>query len=589
MKNHPPRATHHTRSRRTWCVPLVFLLTLTALGCRRAPTPSLVPAALPPPPDDLVAVAVIAHPEATFRALRALAGPRGALLPTSLAMWAGSFLQLAPAAIEQLDTDLPIVGALLAAPEARGVLALHVRDGARLLELMTAPGAAYAKGATAADGLVELRQPQAGTSLKLGIVNNYLVAAPDLEAVRSAVPFITRDLAARPAPADDLVITSPRAALTGKVTPALKRWWEAWKRQREDQDTALRRAHGGSAPDFGDPAEALADIDARAGHFWELLADLHEASLRVNLASLADSPNLHLELGARGETAGGAFAQEVSTLAVGDGQELLRLPADVAGALLVYDNRAARDDGAAKRMDAIAKILGGRLESSDRSNIEASLHGWAEGRGDWLSVGVLADNGKRAGVWRGAVANASAMQHAMVSLLRLSTVPAIAAPVATWIGELKVPELSDVMPALGTIQSVRILRRPAKLRRSPREAPVGGAFDVAWSVGANTFAGAVGEDARTALDKLQRAGSGKTLGDLPALRAAITAARGERSLVAFVDLERLGVIRSHPATIVLSYGKPNPTSAAESALALDLPPALLVDYAGEFAAALFQP
>jgi hypothetical protein len=46
--------------------------------------------------------------------------------------------------------------------------------------------------------------------------------------------------------------------------------------------------------------------------------------------------------------------------------------------------------------------------------------------------------------------------------------------------------------------------------------------------------------------------------------------------------------RSHPATVILSYGKPDPTSSDQSALALDLPPALLVDYAKNLAS-LFQP
>jgi hypothetical protein len=305
--------------------------------------------------------------------------------------------------------------------------------------------------------------------------------------------------------------------------------------------------------------------------------------VRVTLGEAGHLPNLRVEVAMRAQSADGPFAHEVAALSGGDGHELLSLPKNLAAALLVYDDRRAREEGASQRLDALSKVLGGRIDRWDHGKIESAFSGWARGRGDWLTVGMLTDGGRRTGVWRTAVSDRAALQQAVVSILHLVEVPAISAPLADWVGELT---LSPPTAGAASTESVHIVRRPPKLRRRPGEAGVNAnVFDAVWSVGDATAAGAIGDDARAQLESLTR-GGGRTLREQTRLVAALARRAGGTSLCAFVDLGRLGLWHGESPSIVLTYGRPRVDGRDEASLTIDIPPALLLDYTSTLASLL---
>src|SRR5205823_4008943 len=123
----------------------------------------------------------------------------------------------------------------------------------------------------------------ANQPFQLGVSGNYLAAASDRETLLRAAPYVTRTLPSRPLAREAVVVTLPHAALAGSVGTHIKQLWTSFRQEREADDVAMRTKHGGSAPDFGDPAEALADMDSKVESFVAILGDLAEARASLSL------------------------------------------------------------------------------------------------------------------------------------------------------------------------------------------------------------------------------------------------------------------------------------------------------------------
>src|ERR1044071_7524962 len=91
-----------------------------------------------PAPAGLVAEIIVAHPDRTWDTVRAKLRATTALIPSSPAVFLGGALGLPLGVLEQLDFNIPILGAIV---EEGGTLfalgAIHVKDGQRVIQLMT--------------------------------------------------------------------------------------------------------------------------------------------------------------------------------------------------------------------------------------------------------------------------------------------------------------------------------------------------------------------------------------------------------------------------------------------------------------------
>jgi hypothetical protein len=550
-----------------------------------------------PAPAGLVAEIIVPHPDRTWDTVRAKLRTATALVPNSPAVFLGGILGLPLGLLEQLDFNIPIVAAII---EDRGALAalgaIHVKDGQRVVELMTSSTPRFikeAKPGSETTHLLPAAPDPEGPSL--AVSGNYLVVGRSKALLERCAPFLTRTLAQRPLPTEDVVATATGSALAGPMATRLSKLWQSWKKDREADDIAMRAKHGGSAPDFGDPAEALADLDARASRFFTVLGDFEEARLGVTVnPTEPDAAEKYRAVASLKPRPAGPAAEEFAAMIVADLEPLLALPASVGIAFLTRDSRDVRERSAAQQVDAMAKVFGGRLAPNDKSKIETALLAFARGRGDWLTAGIIAGP-SRAAIARGAVADGMEIDQSAFAMLDLLNVRAIADPIGNWIGDLKLSGVDGARAAgPGEPRTVRVVRRPPKVKL-PRDktekadkAMDSDAFDIVWSIGKELFFAAAGRDAKQTLASLQRTEDSATLGRSVALRSAAARLGPTVGFALMVDAVRLGAATPMPGedgTLLFTYGK-QPGPEGRPFVELEAPSSLVMSYAAA-AAKLF--
>jgi hypothetical protein len=569
---------------------LALLLTVAA-GCKRAPKvePALGDRALAPvpAPDGLLSDFIVPHPDRTWELVRASVGG-SPLVPSSPAVFLGDVLGLPVSALEQLDLVVPVVGAVVdAKDDIAAVVGIHVKDGSRFVDLVTSPTGRFTKGA-AEEGLVPLSQAAAKEGgWAYGVAGNYLVVAQNRAALAKFAPFVTRTLPARPVPAEDVVARASHDALAGPMSQRLKKLWDSWKQDREAEDVAMRTKHGGSSPDFGDPAQALADIDTKAAKLFAILGDLDEARLALSVEPKGPdrSSSYRAIVSMKPRSAEGPAGREIASMPVAGAEPLLSLPSSVAVALLTRDNAELRDLSSVAQVDAISKVLGGRLEGDDRTKIENAFQSWSKGRGDWLTAGLFWAGPTRAAVLRGAVSDPAELGRGATAMLKLLSVRAIADPLSNWVGDMKLSGLGPASStADGSTQTVHVVRRPPKvqLKRERDKPPQNDAFDIVWSIGKDVFVGAAGIDAKGAYAALQKGDAGKTLAEEPFVTRNVQRLGPSVSFALLVDTARLadsGRAEPDGSAFLLSYGKDKTNQAW---LEIDTPSSVVASYAALF-------
>jgi hypothetical protein len=512
----------------------------------------------------------------------------------------GGALGLPLGVLEQLDFNVPIVGAIVEEQGALGAIgAIHVKDGQRVIHLMTTSAPRFTKEQKPGSETTHL-MPAVPDSEgpAFAVAGNYLVIGRGKDVIERCAPFVTRTLPARPLPPEDMAITATQSALAGPIATRLANIWRSWKKEREADDLAMRAKHGGSAPDFGDPAEALADMDAKAARFFSVLGDFEEARLAVIVPSGGpDAPDRYRMVASLKPRPTGPAADEMTAMSVSGLQPLLDLPASASIAFLTRDTSAARDSAAIAQAEAMSKVFGGRLAATDKTKIETALRAFAKGRGDWLT-GAIVTAPSRGAVVRGAVSDPAALDQSAFALLELLGVRAIAEPIANWIGDLKISGVDAARSAGdGAVRMVHVVRRPPKVKlpRDKSDKPERSdkpvdpePFDIAWAVGRDVFLAAAGRDAKSLLASLEKVEDGATLARVAHLKSAAIRLGPAVAFALTVDLARLGATSGVPgedATLLFTYGK-DPGPSARAFLELEAPSALVMSYAAT-ASALF--
>ena len=373
-------------------------------------------------------------------------------MPRSAPLFIGSLLGLPTAALEQLDLNLPVLGSISdGGTSTSAVIAVHVKDGDKVADLVCdGKPARCTKKSDPASGVTLLEPPPnegMAPPFAMGVSGNYLCVASDREALAKLAPFVTRTLPTRPLPREAATLTVPRAALAGPIASQLRRFWASFKKEREADDVAMRAKHGGSAPDFGDPTEALADIDTKMTSFLSLVGDLEEA--RITVAVEGVPPTVRLQVTMTPVAGGGPATQELAAMSPGGAEPLLALPSSSMFALFTRDAADMRVRSAKEQADAIGRVLGGRLAATDKAKIDEALRNWSSGRGEWLTLGVLPATGGRAAVVRTSASNPNLLGRSAGQLLSLLSIPAISEPLSNWVGELRLSPASTATGSRG--------------------------------------------------------------------------------------------------------------------------------------------
>lgn len=449
---------------------LVGVLSMAVFGCDRgAPknntvkTENLDPV---PAPAGLAAEMILAHPNTVWASIRNTVGGPLLFMPASYPMLVASLLGLPPTAAEQVDADVPTLGAATSDGSSEApVLAIHVKNGKQLeLALTSGPEARYTAKQDASSG-VTLLEPKAGQgaqNLSLGVIGNYLLVAPKQENLLKVGPYAARTLSTKPAPKEGLTVTSDHDALAGPLRTRLSVWWGELRRSLEKSDQDLRDKHGGSTPTFGDPKAALQKADTTFQGILSMMTDLSEGKIQFTF----DESGAHIKALLKPMGSSGIATQELAAMRVGDASTLLDLPANVSIGLMMSDSPELRERSAKDQGEAIEKVLAGKLSDAERKKIQDILGSWSKGRGDQLVLGGYLAHGERSLFARSTISDMEVLDKGIRSTFELTQVPALAEPLTHWLGELK---LSPVRPLEGGIRGglVHAERKVPQMRIDP--------------------------------------------------------------------------------------------------------------------------
>ncbi len=383
-----------------------------------SPTPSAVPE-----PEGLVASMVIRGPDALLqRVERGIGGTLGKLPETTGgALVAADHLDVALAG--EIDGAEPAYAAAAGPSQSLAwvaALRLHDFDHAKAT-LLSGPAPAFTS-TPAEDGMLLLRarrndaETEARPVLALSPFGFVLVASTTT-ALSTLAPYVTRTLPRAPPSTHAVTASLTHTAFAGFVHDRLDAWIRHLEAAGLALDASQRAAHGGRAPDYGDPRAVVTALDVRAREWLAAIADLASGSVT------ADAGDGDVTVEATFTRGTGPSADAIATLAVGNAAPLLTLSSDTQAGLLLRDDPAALKASAVATADQAAQVFKPALPTKDVARFRRAVEGWGEARGPWLTLG-LEVAGTPALTIRTPAADADRAPKAVGDLVSLADVPA---------------------------------------------------------------------------------------------------------------------------------------------------------------------
>jgi len=503
FRDHAPRRHFELSSSRSFPSPsplpallrcvLLALVLLGLIGCQGcgcgksdaaldAATASEPPV---PPPEGLLAEAVVVDPNVTWGKVQRGTGGALALMPMNLGGLATSLASLDPTLGSEIDGTAPAFGAVAAGPS--GIESVSYAVAIRLLDerrtrgtLFDGPNARYtARDTSAGTLLVPKGGTGAATPLPVAAAvargGFLLLARNEADLVRLG-PYVSRTLSARPLPSGSVAVDVPHSAFSGPISPYLASLWSSFRADMEQQDARMREAHGGKVPDFGDPRAIVEMGDAFVKDKIGILGDLERARIVID----PSDDGMRIVATFVPLAGDGPAARTIRAMRVGNAAPLLDVPKGSSTALLLRSDADERRENAHDVSLAVAKALGDRIDPDGREKLEHALADWSKGRGDFLSVSWLglgfAD--ARSGVLVHAPAtDAESASRALRSLVGLGEKPAFKGPLETFLQVRQISTSQVDVPGLGKVELSAITRGPSKKGGEPPKKA-----GVAWRV-----------------------------------------------------------------------------------------------------------
>ncbi|WP_437336292.1 hypothetical protein [Sorangium sp. So ce394] len=559
------RSTSAMSRRAAALLALLLGLSAGALGCksRGAPDDAGVQGPSPvPAPAGLIAEAFLPTPDATWAKVRALLGGSAALLPGSVGALAASLLGLPIAVASEIDGNVPALGVAVDAPDRprpRAALGLHVKDGARLIDQLTrGEGARFRATPDAATSIALLEPLQGASPVALGVLGNYLLVAETPGDLTALGPYVARTMPQAQVPKEDLAIELPRHALEGPVLRAARSAWD--------------RARG---PD-GAPAATAVPLAPMVEGALAVLGDLERARLTLTLDESA-----HLRASGTPKPGGGPASKASADLAVGDVTPLLDLPADALVGILVRDRAASRAENVPKLVDAVSGLVEGGLPPAERERIGAAIRATSDARGEWFAGGVRFDGAGPTAFVRAAVADRAKLEAAIQDLVGTAELPPIQAALKREGFRVSAGK-AEVAQQGGEVRRVRIEQtaaagQPGGAGAPParKGAPGAGpppAIELHYLIRDDGLFASVGNDPSAGLRSAVAAIQGESLGDVPAMKAALAPLGADIAFALVLEPLRLVANRlgqpgaGDPAPVVIAAGAAPAGAGAPAAL-----------------------
>ncbi len=387
-----------------------------------------------PAPEGFLGDLVVPAPDVTWGKLQRGIGGAMALFPATTGALICALAGIDPSLGSEIDGASPVYAAF-AQGHADDHDDLAFAFAVKLVEprraqtvLVDAEGARYA---AKEEGGMTVLSPKGGASLRTAIAiarGGYLIVAGKAEDLLRLGPYVHRTVPTRVLPPSSALLEIPHLALAGTVKSTLLANWAAFRTEKEQQDTEMRKAHGGRAPDFADPKAILAILDGLVQTRVALLADLERAKLAVDVGDA----DVKAELTLVPMSGDGPASQLVSSMHPGDARRVLDAPSD---SLLAISTRGAAVDRAGTARDfeeALAKALGERLGAEDQKKVHTAVADWSKGRGDELT-GWLVDGKPKGLVVRTPATDPESASRAIHEAAALLATPAFKEPLKTFL------------------------------------------------------------------------------------------------------------------------------------------------------------
>ncbi|WP_394837820.1 hypothetical protein LVJ94_12990 [Pendulispora rubella] len=486
-----------SRHRRWGLVGFGFLVLLMVAGltaacqaCGKSDAAPDAAASIEPPvpaPDGLLAEAVVIDPNASWGKVQRGTGGALALMPMTLGGLLTSLASLDPGLGPEIDGTAPAFGVLAAGPSGpEGPLSYAM--AVRLLDerrtrgtLFEGQNPRYAPHDAAGFTVLGAKAGAAATPAMPAAVavarGGFLVVARTEADLTRLGPYVTRTLPAKPPPSGSIAIDVPRAAFTGPFGPYLTSLWSQFRTDMEQKDARMREAHGGKAPDFGDPRAIVEMSDAFVKGKLGILGDLERAHFVVD----PSEEGLRIAGTFTPASPDGPAAQTVRAMHAGDATPLLDVPKASATALLLRSDAKERQEGAHDATGAVVKALGDRIDADGRDKLERALADWSKGRGDVLSVAWVGSGL----LLRAPATDAESASRAVRGLVALADKPAFKGPLETFLQVRQVTTSQVDVPGLGKVEQALLTRAEpkdpkAKTAALPKKA------GIAWTVHGGT-------------------------------------------------------------------------------------------------------
>lgn len=378
-----------------------------------------------PAPERMIADLVFASPNATWNRLQKNIGGAIGILPAGAGGILCSVFDVDPALGPEIDGGSPAFGVLAGDPASPSwAVAL------KLVELRRARGVLVdgdvarftpkeAVGYTELVPKVEARQPGAALALTK---SGYLIIARHRDELAGLVPYVSRTLPTREIPKSGAVIEMPKSAIANVIAPRLEQGWSDFRAYLLSQDENARKAHGGRAPDYGDPKAIVAGLDVAAKSKIDLVKDVE----RVKMTFDVDENGAFLDTSLFPSTGGGPASKWIDGMTVGGPEAVLSMPATSAVALSMRDKGTGElsDAGAAEIEQSLVSAFGGKLTAADAKKVRELGEDFTKARGDTLGAAMSWDE-PRGLFFRGAVKDNEAATRAVRASVELLKIPAV--------------------------------------------------------------------------------------------------------------------------------------------------------------------
>lgn len=411
-----------------------------SIGCHSAnpnkdadgPAPALPPVDAPA---SLLAEGTIAAPDATWlRLQRGLGGGMG-MLPTSL----GGLICAASGLDAKLGAEISGTSPAYLVVAGHGgapswVLAARLVEERRARPLFEGPTAIFQANDAGAGVMVLAGKgaPAPQRRVAVGIApGGWLVLGPSAAALADLAPYATRTLPSRTTGSESIAIDVPRAALQGELGAAAAHGWNGAKDAMIADDVSQRSAHGGRAPDFGEPRAIVGALDGWMQGRLGALRDLRGTHVAIDVGD----DTVTAVLSAPPASSEGAASSLVAAIHPGDTAPLASLPRETVLALLTRDDAVARATEAAGLESTIVATLGPRLAAPDAKRVHAAIDDWGVARGDWATLALTLTPSER-----GVVADVASSDPARTArgvreaMDLVAHVPAFRDPLEGWLG-----------------------------------------------------------------------------------------------------------------------------------------------------------